>query len=287
VVSRRDASEGHVTSRDGTRIGYVQQGSGPGVVLMQGAMADARQYRDLAQALAPSLTVYSADRRGRGLSPKRYDAEHDIARDVEDIDAILAASGAGYVFGLSSGAVITLEAARTLARVTRAAVFEPPFYPDGVPQEGIRRLNAAIDRGDLGAALAESLITAGTAPAALRMLPRPVSHVLGRAALRVDSLSGGGRTTLRDLVPGVRYDFNAVAGMDGRIHIFATVDKPVLLLSGTKSPAFLRQSVRTLQGILPDARHVELDGLGHDGPWNRSRGGRPLVVAAALRAFFT
>jgi len=36
---------GFVTSRDGTRIGYLQQGSGPGVVLVQGAMADAHSYR--------------------------------------------------------------------------------------------------------------------------------------------------------------------------------------------------------------------------------------------------
>jgi hypothetical protein len=37
--------------------------------------------------------------------------------------------------------------------------------------------------------------------------------------------------------------------------------------------------------VLPDARHVELDGLGHDGPWNRSLGGRPAIVATALRTF--
>ena len=275
-----------MTSRDGTRIGYLRQGCGPGVVLVQGAMADASQYQELAAALAPSLTVHSADRRGRGLSPKPYEAGHDIARDVEDIEAILAETGASYVFGLSSGAVITLEAARTLSSVTKVAVFEPPFYPDGISFEGIRRLNLEIERGNLGAGLLESLVTSGTAPAAVRLLPRPVRHLLGRAVIRVDNRGSDTRTRLRDLVPGVRYDFNVVGGMDGKIQTFASIHQPVLLISGTKSPPFLRQAVRQLQRLLPDAHLIQLTGLGHDGPWNTSRGGHPAVVAAALREFF-
>ena len=86
---------GQVTSRDGTRIGYLRDGSGPGIVLVQGAMGDAYNYRELAEALSPAFTVYRVDRRGRGLSPKPYDAAHDIARDVEDIDALLADTGPG------------------------------------------------------------------------------------------------------------------------------------------------------------------------------------------------
>ena len=221
------------------------------------------------------------------MSPKPYDAGHDIARDVEDIDAILAETGARYVFGLSSGAVITLEAARTLDRVAKAAVFEPPFYADGISHAGIKRLNAEIESGDLGAALIDSLLTAGTAPRAFKLLPRSIARLLGRAVLSADARRSSPYAKLRDLLPGVRYDFNAVGGMDGKIDNFAGVNKPVLLLSGTKSPAFLRRSVRTLQQVLPITQHVELDGLGHDGPWNESRGGQPRDVAAALRGFFT
>jgi pimeloyl-ACP methyl ester carboxylesterase len=250
-------------------------------------MGDAYNYQELAAALSPFLTVYRPDRRGRGMSPKPYDVGHDIARDVEDVDAVLDATGAGYVFGLSSGAVITLEAARTLDRVTKAAVFEPPFYADGISRAGIGRLDAEIESGDFGAALIDSLLTAGTAPKALACTPRSVARLIGRAVLWADARRRSPYATLRDLLPGVRYDFNAVGGMDGRIDLFVGVTEPVLLLSGTKSPAFLRQSVRTLTRILPAAEHVELDGLSHDGPWNGSRGGQPRVVAAALLDFFT
>ena len=285
-MSNSETAPQHVVSRDGTRIGYLQTGRGPGIVLVQGAMGDAFNFQELAAALSPFLTVYCADRRGRGMSPKSYDAGHNIARDVEDIDAILSKTGATYVFGLSSGAVITLEAARTLDRVVKVAVFEPPFYANGISHAGIRRLNAEIEGGDLGAALIDSLLTAGTAPMVFKLLPRPIARLFGRAVLSADARRRSPYARLRDLLPGVRYDFNAVGGMDGKINFYADMHKPVLLLSGTKSPAFLRQSVRTLEQILPIAQHVELDGLGHDGPWNESRGGQPHDVAGALRNFF-
>lgn len=286
-MTTSEAAIRYVVSRDGTRVGYLQAGRGPGIVLVQGAMGDAHDYQELAAALSPSLTVYRPDRRGRGMSPKPYDDGHDIGRDVEDVDALLEATGARYVFGLSSGAVITLEAARTLDRVTKAAVFEPPFYAEGISRAGIARLDAEIESGDLGAALIDSLLTAGTAPRVLTLLPRPVARLVGRAVLSADARRRSPYAKLRDLLPGIRYDFNDVGGMDGKINGFADVTKPVLLLSGTKSPTFLRTSVRTLTQVLPIAQHVELDGLGHDGPWNASRGGRPQALAAALLDFFT
>ena len=274
------------TSCDGTRIGYLRQGSGPGVVLVQGAMADVHAYRDLAAALSRSFTVISAERRGRGLSPRPYDDSqdrgHDIARDVDDLNAIMAATGATNLFGLSSGAVITLEATRTLERVERAVVYEPPFYADGIDYDGIARLHADIERGDLASALLDSLLTAGTAPALLRRAPRDLTRVLARIVLAADDRRRGPGATLRELLPGIRYDFHDVAAVDGRIDMFASITQPVLLLSGTRSPAFLRHAVRDLYALLPQSQHRDLDGLGHDGPWNN---GKPLAVAQAVHDF--
>lgn len=282
-----EVSEGYVTSRDGTRIGYRRQGTGPALVLVQGAMGTADNFADLAEALAPTFTVYRPDRRGRGMSPRPYDSGHEIARDVEDVDAMLTRTGASRVFGLSSGAMITLEAARTLPQITRASVYEPPFYPQGISFERIRQLNAEIERGDLASALFTSLRTSGTAPAPLRALPEPLARLLAGVVLRVDARRAGPSPTLRDLLPGIRYDFNVVGGMEGRMATLASVDQPMLLLSGTRSPAYLRQSIRTLAGVLPRARHIELEGLDHSGSWNAGRSSRPGAVAAVLDEFFT
>ncbi len=281
-----EVTPAHVTSRDGTRIGYLRRGNGPGLVLIQGAMGTAYNYNDLAAALAADFTVYTPDRRGRGMSPKPYDDGHDIARDVEDVDAMLTEADTGYVFGLSSGAMITLEAARTLRRVARAAVYEPPFYRDGISHEGIRQLGADIEYGHLAAALAGSLRTARTAPAPLRMLRRPAARLLAAAVLSADTRKTGPAPKLRDMLPGIRYDFNVVGSMDAKMATFGSIDRPMLLLSGTKSPNFLQQAIRDLAGVLPRAAHIEFKGLDHAGSWNTGRYSRPELVAAALRDFF-
>jgi alpha-beta hydrolase superfamily lysophospholipase len=270
----------HVISADGTQIGFLSQGRGPGLVLVQGAMADVSAYRDLAADLANSFTVHSAERRGRGLSPRRYTQHHDLARDVEDLDAILRATGSDLVFGLSSGAVITLEAARTLPRVQAVAVYEPPFYTDGIDHDAIERLGREIETGDSAAALLDALHTAGTAPALLRLLPRPLGTALTRTALALDDRRPTEGTSLRQLLPRLRYDFHDVAQVDGRIEMYGAIDKLVLLISGTKSPTFLRQAIRVLHDAIPGSTHVELAGLGHDGPWNT---GSPSAVAEAIR----
>lgn len=274
----------HVASRDGTSIGYLRQRTGPGLVLVQGAMADVHAYRELALALSASFTVITAGRRGPGISPRPYTADHSIARDVEDLDAVMAATGATKLFGLSSGAVIVLEAARTLPGVKQLAVYEPPFYRDGIDQAGIRRLGTEIERGQSGAALIDALVVAGTAPALIARAPRLVARALGRVVLAVQSRQRGPASSLRDLLPGVRYDFRAVAERDGHIQDHASIDCPVLLLSGTASPTFLRTAIRDLARILPDSRQVEFDGLGHDGPWNS---GGPAQISATLADFFT
>jgi len=274
----------YVTSRDGTLIGYLRQGVGPGVVLVQGAMADVHAYRDLARGLASSFTVITAERRGHGMSPLPYSAKHTIQRDVEDLDAVMTATDATGLFGLSSGAVIALEATRTLARVKRLAVYEPPFYRDGIDRDGISRLDSEIAHGQLGAALVDALVTAGTAPALIARAPRPLARSVARIVLAVQAQQPGPASSLRQLLPGVRYDFHDVAERDGSIGEHASIDRPVLLLSGSASPAFLRSAIRELAEIIRGSRHIEFDKLGHDGPWNS---GGTAEISAALRTFFT
>ena len=82
-----------VTSADGTSIGYDRTGSGPALVLVDGAFCS-RQFGpmpDLAPLLATSFTVYTYDRRGRGESgdTKPYAPE----REIEDIAALTDAAG--------------------------------------------------------------------------------------------------------------------------------------------------------------------------------------------------
>jgi hypothetical protein len=57
---------------------------------------------------------------------------------------VTTATGATKLFGLSSGAVIALEATYTLSRVEQLAVYEPPLYRDCIDRDGVRRLSLSV-----------------------------------------------------------------------------------------------------------------------------------------------
>jgi pimeloyl-ACP methyl ester carboxylesterase len=277
-----------VTSADGTRIGFDQVGQGPGVVLVQGAMGTAANYGELSQILSQSFTVYVPDRRGRGMSPREYSADHSIQRDVEDLDALLSHSGAHFVFGLSSGAVIVLEASRTLPQIRKVALYEPPFQPTGLSSDLIARFNHEVSAGRLAAALVTAMTLVRLGPSWLRAVPRPVMELLASRSLAQDRrIKGTGRyAPMRELLPAMRYDFNIVGAMAGTIDAFRQVEPQVLLLGGSKSPRYLKEALASLEDILPQAQRSELKGLDHSAPWNSDRGGDPRRIASALQEFF-
>ena len=82
-----------VTSRDGTKIAFERSGAGPAVVLVDGALCS-RSFGpsgQLSEALADHFTVYRYDRRGRGESGDTQ--PYAVAREVEDLDAVIAEAG--------------------------------------------------------------------------------------------------------------------------------------------------------------------------------------------------
>jgi pimeloyl-ACP methyl ester carboxylesterase len=121
-----------VRSKDGTKIAYETKGSGPALILVDGAMG----YRalgfsqPLVELLAPHFTVYTYDRRGRGQSTNSK--PFAIEREVEDIEALInQAGGSAFVYGISSGACLALEAAAQLGgKIKKLALYEPPYNSD-------------------------------------------------------------------------------------------------------------------------------------------------------------
>src|SRR5258708_38118312 len=102
-----------VPSTDGTKIAFDRVGSGPAVILVNGATA----YRafdpfmaQLAELLGQHFTVYNYDRRGRGDSGDKEPFAKE--REIEDLQALVEDAGGKAVgFGISSGRVVSLESA--------------------------------------------------------------------------------------------------------------------------------------------------------------------------------
>jgi len=105
------SAKGFVVSKDGTTIGYRQFGKGPGVILVHGGMKTSQDFMKLAVAMSDAFTVYVVDRRGRGLSGP-HGTEFSVDKEVDDMQALIAKTGAHSVFGLSAGALVVLRAAR-------------------------------------------------------------------------------------------------------------------------------------------------------------------------------
>jgi pimeloyl-ACP methyl ester carboxylesterase len=150
-----------VLSKDGTVIAFDQAGKGPAVILVGGAF----QYRaidprtaQLAALLAQHFTVFHYDRRGRGAS---LDTQpYAVERKVEDLAALIKeAGGQAAVFGMSSGGVLALEAARLGLAITKLALYEPPFNSGDetsrqASENYTRQLTALLAEGRRGDAVA-------------------------------------------------------------------------------------------------------------------------------------
>src|SRR5579872_6326042 len=107
-----------VQSKDGTAIAFDRYGQGIPVILVGGAF----QHRaidpgtaQLAALLAQHFMVFHYDRRGRGDSSDTQ--PYAVEREIEDLDTLIREAGdSAFVFGMSSGAVLALDAARSEER---------------------------------------------------------------------------------------------------------------------------------------------------------------------------
>jgi pimeloyl-ACP methyl ester carboxylesterase len=249
-------------------------------------MESAQSHMQLAEALASSFTVYLPDRRGRGASGP-YRKDHKLQTDVEDLGAVLTKTGARDVMGVSSGAVICLQAALALTAISKAVIFEPPLMLNStVPAPLFIRYDDETARGKVASALITGMKAAQMGPPIFNLIPRPLLELLTNMAMTSeDRKATDGAATMRMLAPTLHYDFQLIFEAAGAMDRFIAIKADVLLLGGSQSPTYLKAAVDALEKILPRVRRVELPGLGHGATGNTDRGGSPELVAQILRRF--
>ncbi len=241
-----------VTSADGTTIGYEQTGSGPALILVDGAMCyrGAGPLRPLAAALQNNFTVYAYDRRGRGESTDTK--PYAPAREVEDLRAVLAqAGGEAYVYGISSGAALALATTAVSPGITKLALYEPPFMADfadnGPIKEYTERLTELLEAGRDGDAVELFMTFVGVPPQAI-------------AGMKAQP----GWAKMTAIAPTLAYDDAILAG--GRVprELVAAISVPVLLMAGDASPEPLQQAARVTADAFHKADFRVLPGQTHD-----------------------
>ncbi len=274
---------GFVTSADGTRIGYRQAGSGPALILVHGGVQSSHSFLELGGYLADTFTVYIPDRRGRGMSGG-FGPNYSLQKDAQDMQALIRHTGAQNIFGLSSGAIVTLQTALIEPSLKKVVLYEPPILVDGVDHSRLNRnYENAIARGNLGRAMVS--IIKGTGDTSIfKKLPAFITSPFLNFGIRSQAKKAtGNEVLLKDLVPTFHYDRIIVANAVDIIAQSENLKAEVLLLGGTKSQKFLGMALDKLNAALPAARRITFPGFGHIAAAN---GNHPEAVATELKKFF-
>jgi pimeloyl-ACP methyl ester carboxylesterase len=277
VSKKREIIMETIRSLDGTAIAYDRTGGGEPLVLVAGAFSYRRYPGQvkLAELLSERFTVYSYDRRGRGDSGDS--PPYTVVREIEDLAAVIgAAGGRAHVWGLSSGAVLALDAAAAGLPIRKLAIQEPPLVVDPAdwrpPADMCQRLSELIDSGKRGEAVRYFMVDGMGAPAFVPGLLHLMPGVWKKLTAVAHTLPYDAR-----LIAGYQSGRPLPAGQ------WSGVTMPTLVMCGAEkeTPAFLRHAAAAVAAALPNARLVERKGLGHTKALNAK------VIAATLTEFLT
>jgi pimeloyl-ACP methyl ester carboxylesterase len=261
-----------ILSRDGTPIAFEKLGEGTPIILVSPALGDRSDMltAPLAALLASHYTLITYDRRGRGDSGDR--TPYAVEREIEDVEAIInEAGGSAFVYGISSGAVLALEAASKLpTKVKKLALYEPPFIVDDsrppLPQDYVHHLNELIAAGRRGDAVEYFMTVAVGIPA----------EYIG--PMRSDPMWA----EMEKLAHTLPYDGTIMGDtMSGKplpAKKWASATSPTLVMDGGESATWMRNGAQSLAKILPNAKHRTLEGQNH--------GVAPEALAPVLEEFF-
>jgi pimeloyl-ACP methyl ester carboxylesterase len=271
-------TEGHrtaVTSSDGTTIAIQSLGSGEGVVLVGGALRRGTDYLPLARLLAERFCVHIVDRRGRGGSGP-LGADYSLARECEDLAAVVAATGAQAVFGHSFGGLVALQAAARFDLFRAVTVYEPAVSVAGSLASGwLDRYEQRLAAGDPRGAFVALVRGTGEAPAALARMPDWYVRLVLRAAVR-----GQRWRETESLLEAALSEHREVA-REEVVDAYRGVDADVLVVAGARSSTRQRAALGQLAQALPHGRLQVVPGLDHLAP-EKAPGALADVVAAGL-----
>jgi pimeloyl-ACP methyl ester carboxylesterase len=238
------------TSQDGTSIAYEKVGSGPALVLVDGAMCyrDFGPCRSLAEYLKDRFTVYFYDRRGRGESGDS--AAYAPEREYEDLAAVIAATGGTpYVLGYSSGAALALQAAASGVSMAKLASYEAPFVGRnaGVPDYQ-STLDAMIAKDDRAGAMSFFMVKMVGGPVFLPLMMRLMPKVFRQ---------------LKAVAHTLPYDARVMGDFDVPTATLAKITVPTLVLGGSKAKPNMAAAVAGVAAAIPGSVLKTLAGQTH------------------------
>ena len=212
-------------------------------------------FRQLETVLASHFTVYNYDCRGRGDSGDTL--PHAVSHEIEDIEALIEeAGGAAYLFGISSGATLALEAAAMFPHnIKKLALYDPPFLLDDsrspLPNDYVAHVNELLAVGQRDEAVEYFLQEALRIPSAdiapMRNDPEwqimvALAHTIAYDGMIMEEMMSGKG------IPLERWQ---------------SVTMPSLVLNGAKSEPHFGTAASAVAEGLPNARLHIIEGQTH------------------------
>lgn len=260
-----------VLSKDGTIIDYNKTGNGPPVILVDGALCyrESGPSEPLAAELKEHFTVFTYDRRGRGESTDV--SPYSVEREVEDIEALInEAGGEAFLYGISSGAALALEAANAGLPIKKLALYEAPFIVDDsrdpIAEDYLEELRELLATDNRSAAVKHFLKNAVGLPSIIVFF-MPLMPAWSKMKSVAHTLLYDGIIVEKELT-GKPFPPNR----------WGNIEVPVLVAGGEKSQDWIQNSVQALAWHLPITSHKTLKGQSHIV--------KPEVLAPVLKEFF-
>jgi pimeloyl-ACP methyl ester carboxylesterase len=244
-----------MTSGDGTTIAYTKLGSGPPLILVDGAFC----YREngpasqLAPLLAKHFTVFAYDRRGRGGSG---DAPvYAIEREVDDLRSLVReAGGSAFAVGISSGGALALQAAARGVSLKGLVLYEPPFIEDGGHPRSFETQKNRL----------EQFLAAGDRAGAVRFFLTDVYGAPKPFVAAMPLIMRSSWKKNQSVAHTLPYDLTLLEDWSVLRDRSRSVSIPTLVVGGDRSPTSLKDAVATVANALPNARRESLRGQDHN-----------------------
>jgi len=266
------SAPGKYVSSGGVNIHYQDSGSGPPLLVLNGWSASGLIWpHEWLQALEPHHRLLRVCNRGTGWSDPVADP-FTVADMVTDAVAVLDAEGIdrAHLFGLSMGGMIAQQLALThrgrVDHLVLCATAPPP--PDFVMADPA--VFSKLFTPPPGATTVDEIVGGVWSSIVGPGFPDRGKDVLDRLVARAIE-----RPTSLEVI---MLQMQAIATRTGDP---AEIVAPTLVIHGGDDPLLPVANGRRLGEVVPDARYIELPGVGHLVPWEE-----PEKTASAMGEFF-